>query len=176
MSRRTLRNVVMLLALVPPLAAGAVWGLAHWRVAHLQWYTPVGQAYGSVGPLGWRIVWDRFNAGGFGGLSVATYRTLPAEKVPDPNERYLLGFYTDHRKLPGVPGMGPPPWRAHVVVPHWFVTVVAALPLAVLVWRRERRRHRKLKRGQCPGCGYDLRASAGRCPECGETIVNVPLA
>ena len=48
----------------------------------------------------------------------------------------------------------------------------ALLPVAWLVWlaRRAFERRRPLKRqasGLCPACGYDLRASPGRCPECG---------
>jgi hypothetical protein len=53
-----------------------------------------------------------------------------------------------------------------LVVPCWalFVTT-ATLPAATLAFELRRRRRRLL--GLCPACGYDLRASPGRCPECG---------
>ena len=54
----------------------------------------------------------------------------------------------------------------HVGVSHWLV----ALPLLVppVVWLARFRRTRRARRtGACPGCGYDLRATPGRCPECG---------
>jgi hypothetical protein len=51
-----------------------------------------------------------------------------------------------------------------------LVAVFAPLPLAdVLLIRRRRRRRRRLAAGLCVACGYDLRASPGRCPECGAT-------
>jgi hypothetical protein len=59
-----------------------------------------------------------------------------------------------------------------VVVPYWFVTLVAgAFALVLLVaarraWRAVWRR----RAGLCRECGYDLRASSGRCPECGTEI------
>ena len=31
-----------------------------------------------------------------------------------------------------------------------------------------RRRLKRLKRGLCPDCGFDLRETPGRCPVCGE--------
>jgi hypothetical protein len=56
-----------------------------------------------------------------------------------------------------------------VGAPHWFVLLLAAaLPLAWLLSERLRRQRRRAGRaGLCPRCGYDLRASPERCPECG---------
>jgi hypothetical protein len=52
-------------------------------------------------------------------------------------------------------------------VPNWFVMIVA---LAV-AWRVIRRaRKPQYPQGFCPNCGYDLRASPDRCPECGTAI------
>ena len=53
----------------------------------------------------------------------------------------------------------------HVAVPFWLIAgAFAVLPAARAVARLRRRRHRV---GLCPRCGYDLRATPGRCPECG---------
>jgi hypothetical protein len=53
-----------------------------------------------------------------------------------------------------------------VSVPHWLLLLAfAALP-AVRVTRHVRAARRE-KSGLCASCGYDLRATPGRCPECG---------
>jgi hypothetical protein len=56
-----------------------------------------------------------------------------------------------------------------VTSPHWAIAVIAAaLPgVWLMVWRRRRRR---FPAGCCVVCGYDLRASKDRCPECGTAI------
>ena len=57
-----------------------------------------------------------------------------------------------------------------IAVPH--VIVVAALAVAPVLWclyfLRGRRLARREPMGSCPACGYDLRATPERCPECGE--------
>jgi hypothetical protein len=55
--------------------------------------------------------------------------------------------------------------------PFWsFALLTAALPSAWIA-RRLRDRHRRARErrnaGLCPACGYDLRATPDRCPECG---------
>lgn len=53
-----------------------------------------------------------------------------------------------------------------LAVPIWPLALLSlALPAARL-WATSRRRRRR-RRGHCLRCGYDLRGTADRCPECG---------
>lgn len=68
-----------------------------------------------------------------------------------------------------------PPSTVHgVAVPHWSAALaLSVLPAAWLVrWRARAAARRRAEAGLCARCGYDLRATTGRCPECGQ----VPLA
>src|SRR5207244_7952897 len=56
-----------------------------------------------------------------------------------------------------------------VWTPQWiFVLIFAANPL-LRAYRRFKT-HLKPKAGFCRSCGYDLRASSKRCPECGQVF------
>jgi hypothetical protein len=60
-----------------------------------------------------------------------------------------------------------------VSVAHWQVVAITAL--LPLFWSFRRIRlvltaRRRRRQGRCLHCGYDVRASADRCPECGEQL------
>jgi hypothetical protein len=79
----------------------------------------------------------------------------------------------DDLTLLGWRGTGVPGFRNNrarsgyaVTISYWLAFVFGAiLPVA---WLINRRRQQRAKRtGLCPACGYDLRATPERCPECG---------
>jgi hypothetical protein len=54
-------------------------------------------------------------------------------------------------------------------VPAWFLILITALAPSVWLRRRLRQRYRATY-NLCLTCGYDLRASTDRCPECGTAV------
>jgi hypothetical protein len=58
-----------------------------------------------------------------------------------------------------------------LIVPHWILAILFAFLPALrtaLAIRKGMIQRRRGSLGLCRLCGYDLRASLGRCPECGE--------
>jgi hypothetical protein len=61
-------------------------------------------------------------------------------------------------------------WNDFVLaLPMWFLFAMSLVPGALVLrhWRRKRLRSGRVAAGLCLECGYDLRHSPGRCPECG---------
>jgi predicted amidophosphoribosyltransferase len=54
----------------------------------------------------------------------------------------------------------------YIVVPHWLL-VMLTIPLPTYWFVKRYRRARLVQAGLCIVCGYDLRATPERCPECG---------
>ena len=84
---------------------------------------------------------------------------------------HWAGFYKGHFScVSEESGQRTEAW--FVILPYWAVALLTGiLPAlaAVWIWRRRRRRHRH-KQGYCLVCGYDLRATPDRCPECGTVV------
>ncbi|HEX4797242.1 MAG TPA: hypothetical protein VH370_25840 [Humisphaera sp.] len=110
-------------------------------------------------PPGWRVQSVRQR------LPVRNWSTPPPGK---------WGFAVYLRRTIGRPaGNWSKGGRSLLIVwtPYWGVTLVAGiLPACWLGWAivRARRRAHLKRDGLCPACGYDLRATPGRCPECGK--------
>lgn len=85
-----------------------------------------------------------------------------AERGEWPWERAGFQYHTSANFVPKRPGV----FDRRLLVPFWFVLLIfGALPAyyAVTVHRTWRQR----RPGFCLTCGYDLRATPDRCPECG---------
>ena len=55
-----------------------------------------------------------------------------------------------------------------IAIPYWLIVPLTAI-LPLRWWLHRRRRRAWAVSGRCLGCGYDLRGSPDRCPECGAT-------
>jgi hypothetical protein len=54
-----------------------------------------------------------------------------------------------------------------IAIPYWAIAILLAA-LSVFAVARWRSRRQRLLPGHCRACGYDLRGSGDKCPECGQ--------
>jgi hypothetical protein len=174
---RRLFNFITLVSLLMCLAATVLWVRSYWSSDSI---IREGPAETLVGSESGQLVLNRSYPGEAGratapGWRFQTFPTPEREEFVYTNGRQFryraLGFeIASYRPIPhtmwasGIPFTSVRYWTAGV--PHWFAVGVLALPPALWLRRRQRRRHAR-RAGLCASCGYDLRASPGRCPECG---------
>ena len=146
-------------------------------------WTAVGQLnLGLIGPMEWEWEFHKLTSPYPFGLNIRPYASGPAMLVSkvdelvdawDYNTREHVHWHTAgfrwHSSIRGV-------WDTHenfitlpptrvVGIPLWFLTLIFGILPArrfVILFRR-----RLLSLGHCKICGYDLRATPERCPECG---------
>jgi hypothetical protein len=107
---------------------------------------------------------------GLGGLFTPGWQAeaLPDDYPVDWRERTVPRWTHEGGTLGGHGAIPVEAWD--VQVPYWLPVLPAlVLPTSAAVGAVRRRRRRV--RGCCTACGYDLRGSPGRCPECGAAPV-----
>jgi hypothetical protein len=176
--KRRLANLVTAVSLLLCAAVAAVWVRSYWTSqfvcrygaddrdlqliiatgrVNLEWSTPAAESIVSRGVPGLRAY----------SFAVFDYRTH-VDRAP------MLGRTDIRRRWDGA-GFS---WFTNatdarrwwwVTVPCWALILTASAPTAARAVGAARRwgRRRRHRLGNCPQCGYDLRATPGRCPECG---------
>ena len=143
--RRSMSNFVLAVSIVLLMAMPVLW-----------WHS-----YRSAdGVAAWRV--QRFSAGFDESDNV---RGPMVDALPPHAARWGFLFGISSKDALGLGG------ARHVLfgTPHWAWIVVAAV-MPARRGRRWWRVHWRRKHGLCLECGYDLRASSERCPECGTLI------
>ncbi len=119
---------------------------------------------------------DAFNYGYHNGANAVLW---PTSGVPASGEKELNLPGIQYHQLPlsltpaaSSSGQFGGQWLA---VGWWLLTALTAvLPIiwgwSALRWWRRWVRERRLQRKLCPRCGYDMRATPNRCPECGDML------
>ena len=94
-------------------------------------------------------------------------------KAPDGGWEPTIGVSLEETVLGFGVGAAPGDWirGGEVALPYWGIIGLAMLPTVPFAARYFRLRRRR-RGGLCLTCGYDLRESKERCPECGTMVMS----
>ncbi|MBC8108199.1 MAG: hypothetical protein H7Z14_16555 [Anaerolineae bacterium] len=158
-------TIILVLSALVLVASIAAWTLRRWYAGASIRCWP---ASAEPGARRWIVVIGSDHGSFFAGLSNHT-------PVRDWAEFQLNSHgppgYNPHAKHAGFGLIWDPNYHT-IFVPSWFTGVTSALLIMHAVGQRKRQR----RIGFCHRCGYDLRASPDRCPECGEAVVTATAA
>jgi hypothetical protein len=152
----------------------------------------MGQAIGIVPPFG--IGWGDGNAPGGRGYALGIDRGIFFETLADVKRMpggVVIGAEVKRRSFLGigyqrtdvvawkerekrVPGTGTYGTQVRVTVTlFWPILISLAIAARYGVLMARARRRERTEKMLCPNCGYDLRATPERCPECGHSTASV---
>jgi hypothetical protein len=169
MRRRFLifRRCVTLLSLLLSLGTAVLWVRSYWTTQFVGWSDHT-HAYGALSMAGiFRL--EHFNyVPELVGWSYTRYDTPPGGLWSEVTGRDRSGgffkkvgfasarvdYLSNGKEV-----------RQAIYLPHWFAVFIFSLLPAFRFWAWLR--HWPKAAGCCPACGYDLRATPDRCPECG---------
>jgi hypothetical protein len=174
--KRCLSNVLAGVLMVLCAASSALWVRSNWWTDRLIWQHA--GSVRSVASVQGDIVMDMnvenslglANYMGFEQYPHDDLRPIQLRSCSFPSAPYIFdfrhlgGFWWCAVRTPaGIQGI-------EIVVPHWSLApAILALPLGRALLRMKRRMIARWRQNSilCPTCGYDLRATPERCPECG---------
>jgi hypothetical protein len=166
---RISRGALTILSLLLALAFAGLWVRSYWRADVFGWRAPVRSdaeffGFNAVSAGGGTAVWLGYYAprdsGDWppDGWDWNALASLPPSYA-DGGKTNRFGM--THESFTDPAGR----WR-RIVFPTWLAALAFA-PLPGIVLTRAIRRRRRVREGHCRKCGYDLRATPDRCPECG---------
>ena len=143
-----IRKTLTILSLIGLLLSVGLWGVSYLDMSYVCWTNVFGSEDGSIILTGGCFIYSVFRG----------------YTVGESGDFYVggfSGFATEWR-----PRLSP-----NIRVPLWIPTFLFG-SLCCLCRPLHHRRRKRKKLGLCIHCGYDLRASKDRCPECGEEFVS----
>jgi len=161
--RRRMFAILSAVSMVSSVAMFALWGRSYFRsdtcTAPNGGYYRLSSNRGEIQVSFWAAAAPRFE-----------FIHFEIGQPPYENQKHLLGFSAQRYEwsmLRDEPlDDSPPPVVTEIIFPHW--SAAALLAISPAIWWRRRNQHLP---GTCPACGYDLRATPDRCPECGKAAV-----
>jgi hypothetical protein len=154
--RRKLFNLASAVTLLLCVSTMALWVRSYWFIDDAGWYgrarTP--RVISRDGVLYFGLMGtspqDNFR-------KPLPFSYYASDRNTTPSYRDVFRFEDDFDVKAGI---------GAVRVPHWcFALVLSVLPICwAYLYRRARRR---ASQARCARCGYDIRATPDRCPECG---------
>ena len=174
--KRRLLNLVTALSLLVCVAVCALWVRSYWGMDHVAaragpcdrlfhaWWSRGNIFFGVTTGDDYGISGDRLRRWRYDARDLAAGWS----RQPATVNLYAAGFgYVGAEAGPAVRPRGRRVFAA--IAPLWGVALLAAATpvLRLAGWTRRRGRKARQRRCLCARCGYDLRATPDRCPECG---------